>query len=298
MALFETGNKAEKKSDRFESIITARYNASQLMVRFDDRGQTLPPEVVKLIDAEWQHQTALAEKEGRTLFDGVMLRLDSFHRLDSSRKGSGLQVSLSRSRYKYFVGTNLTSRKQKELISPDHYANPLGLSALIVCADSKLLLGLRGKGTFLYSGYWHTFGGMADMQDVGVDGNVSLFNVIARELNEELGVADEEIEKIRCIGMVRDLAILQPEIIFEVQVSLTSNEIVQRMGSRFSQPNDEHDGIIAIEKKADAVNHFVASHPSQITAVALATLAHYFHLQGERVPAMLIASARKEQNRT
>ncbi|MBN2715861.1 MAG: NUDIX hydrolase [Deltaproteobacteria bacterium] len=263
----------EKVKGAFESLIIGRFDSGQISARLTDRIQTLPPELVPGVTARWQQQLRLAQSSGNSLFDGEMLRMDSVLMRQSDDGARFLDVRLSRTQYKTFVGTNLALSSCDFEIPHAHLANPLGLSAVIVSSDSKLMLGKRGKGTFLYSGYWHTFGGMAVMGDVDDGGDVSLFQVVRRELYEELGLTDSEITAQWCLGMVRDRTILQPEMIFEVHVSPDAAALRMRVQSGKARHDDEHDELIAIENSLASVNSFVTANQAAITPVAMAALA-------------------------
>lgn len=281
------GEAPVRDTDAFQLLLMGHFDSSAVSVQFRNRMLEMAPRLQPLVDAQWQQQLAVARNDGRTLFDGEMLRLDGYHRCTGLNGRDCLELQMSRTKYSQFVGTNLAADRQSFLDDSTQWSNPLGLSALIVCDDEKILLGLRGKGTFLYSGYWHTFGGMADLRDVDERGNVSLFNVIRRELTEELGITKSDVTRMHSMGLVRDRAILQPEMIFEVHVAKPSADIISRATSpcitssdpclESTDSNNEHDRFCAIDDNAPSVDAFVKSHPTKITPVALATLTRHFH---------------------
>ena len=265
-------------TDAYQLLLTGHFDSSAVSVQFRNRMLAMTPRLQPLIDAHWQQQLATARNDGRTLFDGEMLRLDAY-RCNELNGRDCLDLQMSKTKYSQFVGTNLNIERHSLLDDSTRWSNPLGLSALVVCKDKKILLGQRGKGTFLYSGFWHTFGGMADMRDVDSNANVSLFDVIQRELNEELGIAASDVTRLLSMGLVRDRAILQPEMIFEAHVAMSSADIISRATSpldRSSGIDNEHDRFCAIDDNAPSVDAFVKSYPTQITPVALATLTRHF----------------------
>ncbi len=266
------------KTDAYQLLLKGHFDSSAVSVQFRNRMLAMAPRLQPLIDAQWQQQLALTRKDGRTLFDGEMLRLDAY-RCNELNGRDCLELQMSKTKYSQFVGTNLNIERHSFLDDSTQWSNPLGLSALVVCKDQKILLGQRGKGTFQYSGYWHTLGGMADLRDVDSNENVFLFDVIQRELNEELGIAKSDVTRLHSIGLVRDRAILQPEMIFEAHVAMSSADIVSRATSPSRESTDidnEHDRFCAIDDNAPSVEQFVKSHPTQITPVALATLTLHF----------------------
>ena len=103
----------------------------------------LPDKARELIDRAWQTASA---RPGVKLFDGPMCRLESW----SALAGGALQLTLSRTSYKLFMGTNMCHPELADRFGPQVLANPVGVSPALETADGFLMLGRRnGEGGVL-----------------------------------------------------------------------------------------------------------------------------------------------------
>ena len=82
---------------------------------------------------------------------------------------------------------------------------------------------------------------MLEQNDRMEDGRYDLFGRMARELSEELGVAQTELANMSVIGLVRDKSILQPELLFDVEVNLPRRELTSRFSP--ARSDGEHTAI-------------------------------------------------------
>jgi hypothetical protein len=201
--------------------------------------------VKRSIEAAW---AAAIDSKTRLLFDGPLCRVESWR-----VTGGRLHLSLSRTSYKWFWGTNLHRPELPE----SQLANALGLSALVQSTDGFLLLGRRNATVAYHPNRVHPFAGSAE----GID----LFAETRRELAEELNFTPADIAAIRCIGMAEDADIRQPELIFRVLSTRTRAEIEQRLDRA------EHKGIRAVPAQKARV-FSVLNRRSRLTPIARATL--------------------------
>lgn len=211
--------------------------------------RSLPPEVAVKIESAW---TATSQRLGNRLFDGPMVRLDSWQ-----LKEEGLYLILSRTSYKPFLGTNLTHPELADQFGLHILANPLGLSAVLESSDGYLLLGRRNASVAYHPNRIHPFAGSA------TDGDV--FAEMRRELAEEISLEEADITHLQCIGLAEDSQVRQPELIFRVVSRLMKDQIEQRLDT------DEHDSIWAIRASREPVQGSMNN--SQLTPIALASLA-------------------------
>jgi hypothetical protein len=199
------------------------------------------------IEAAWR---SAAAREGIKLFDGLMCRLESY-RASAGR----LELRLSRTSYKIFLGTNLAGADR---FDSSQRANPIGLSPALLTIDGHLIMGRRNSRVAYYPNRIHPFAGALEPKD-GAD----VFAGMLRELNEELSLEQDAIESMRCIGLAEDDALRQPELIFHVRTRLTKQELSQSMDA------DEHFGLWSIPATRDALRD-IDDH--ELTPIALATI--------------------------
>jgi hypothetical protein len=185
----------------------------------------LPPEVWAQIELAW---TAALARLGSRLYDGPMVRLNAWQ-IDGDR----LRLTLGRTSYKPFMGTNLMHPELADRYGPEILANPLGLSAALESVDGFLLLGRRNANVAFYPNRVHTFAGTAEEADV--------FAGIRKELFEELKLGEADIAQIHCIGLSEDRAIRQPELIFHVKSKRSRGEIERHLDDK------EHSELVAFD---------------------------------------------------
>jgi hypothetical protein len=210
------------------------------------------PEVERTIDEEWDRALC---RPGVKLFDGPMCRLESFE-TSSDR----LQLALSPTNYKAFLGTNLTHPEFETQYGSDVMANPVGVSPALICSDGYLLFGLRNASVAYYPNKLHPFAGSLDPRD-----QLDVFAAVRRELHEELSLTNECLTDIRCTGIAEDLKLRQPELIFMARTSLTSAQVAQRVDA------DEHRASHALHADGQIVANMLAQKEPSFTPVAFAT---------------------------
>jgi 8-oxo-dGTP pyrophosphatase MutT (NUDIX family) len=181
----------------------------------------MPEEARDLVDETWRLATA---RPGVKLFDGPMCRLESW-----SLRADVLHLELSRTSYKLFYGTNISHPELADRYGHAVLANPVGVSPALETCDGYLMMGRRNDSVAYYPSRIHPFAGALEPADSEVGEGPDLFAAVARELAEELSIASHEIAEMRCTGVVEDVALRQPELIFRVRTDLTRRQIEQRL---------------------------------------------------------------------
>jgi hypothetical protein len=226
-------------------------------VRTVPSGRRTIPEIERLIDTAWAETLA---RPGVKLFDGPMCRMESW-----SATTELLEISLSDTSYKPFLGTNLAHPELADLFGRDVMANPVGVSPALETADGYLLFGRRNSSVAYYPERVHPFAGALEPKDDG-----DLFAAVRRELLEELSLTESQIVDVRCTGIAEDLALRQPELIFRVKSSASREQIESQLQT------EEHRESVAIEAKPDAVSRAIAD--AHLTPVAIASLLLWGHI--------------------
>jgi 8-oxo-dGTP pyrophosphatase MutT (NUDIX family) len=207
-------------------------------------------EVEQVIEQTW----SAALRPGVHLFDGPMCRLESWHAAPDK-----LELTLSLTSYKPFLGTNLTNSGLADRFGPAVLANPVGVSAGVITADGFLALGQRNASVAYYPNRVHPFAGALEPTDAG-----DVFAAVRRELQEEIGASAEEIIEMRCAALAQDNALRQPELIFPTRVSLSRQQIEARLDAR------EHHGCMMIPLDPADMEH--AMQDPELTPIARATV--------------------------
>jgi len=217
-----------------------------------DFGAPAVPEVEALIERAWEEATRWP---GVQLFDGPMTRLEEC----GVRPDGRLYLLLSRTSYKRFLGTNLTRPDLAHRYGPGILANPVGLSAALETADGYLLLGRRTNTVAYYPGRIHPFAGALEPRD-GPD----VFKAVLRELREELGLERDDLDNLRCAGLVEDNALRQPELVFLARCRLSRRRVEKKLDPV------EHHGVYALPATPEGIAGAMAY--AALTPVAVASL--------------------------
>jgi hypothetical protein len=236
----------------FTVLAKGDWGAGQLrLVRNSQSSRRIVPEVERLIEETWSRETA---RPGVHLFDGPMCRLESFDATPEL-----LRLTVSPTSFKPFAGTNLHNSHVAKTYGREVLASPVGVSTLLETFDGFLMLGRRNASVAYYPDRIHPFAGTIDPAD-GDDP----FNAVYRELSEESALCREDVADIRCRGLVEDVALLQPELIFIAKVRLTQDEVERRID------RSEHDATWSADGRAFDVQA-IRGDPS-FTPVAVASL--------------------------
>jgi 8-oxo-dGTP pyrophosphatase MutT (NUDIX family) len=180
-------------------------------------------------------------------------------RLESFEAGERLRLRVSRTSYKPFLGTNLTHPEFADRHGPGALANPIGLSAALETSDGVLMLGRRSASLAYYPGRVHPFAGALEPRET-----VDIFADMNRELQVELGLVEGEVREMSVVGLVEDLALRQPEVVFYVRCEKTQSEIEQQLDV------EEHTGSVAVKGGRVEVEGWLAN--PALTPVACAAL--------------------------
>ncbi len=238
------------------------WDESQVRTDWGDSSHRVPAEARELIDLAWDRASG---RPGIKLFDGPMCRLERW----AAPEGRLLQLTLSRTSYKLFLGTNMCHPELADRFGDQVLANPVGVSPALETADGFLMLGRRNAQVAYYPSRVHPFAGCLEP----VEGNCGagseqrgpdVFAAVRRELFEELGLGAPQVPIIRCIGSAEDVCLRQPELIFHVKCTLTRSQIERQVA------RDEHHESWSVPATQSGVDAGLTN--PELTPVAVASL--------------------------
>ncbi|HEV2295035.1 MAG TPA: hypothetical protein VGR35_14365 [Tepidisphaeraceae bacterium] len=224
------------------------WSERDVFVAWTNDGRQRIPAVEDQIDRAWAEAT---ERLGDRLFDGPMCRLE-----ECDAAPEALRLWVSPTSYKPFLGTNLTNRH----VPAAARANPLGLSVALSTCDEWLMLGRRNAAVAYYPNRVHPIAGALEPSEA-----LNVFDGVRRELAEELHLTGKDIGGIRCLGLIEDAQLRQPELIFAMRTPRTRTDVEAMLDSA------EHHACVAVEATSDAVGE--ATRDPLMTPVAVGTLA-------------------------
>lgn len=264
----------ESEPREVEALIEGRFARAAVTTRFEPAPRESSAELDAWIERRWQELLAQAQREGRELYDGALLR---FVAATERRDGSGarhLELVVGPGRYRDFAATNL----DPTLPPADRggrfawrtFGNALGACAIVATADGALVLGRRSDRVFSYPGWLHAFGGMVEAGDRS-DAAIDPFAAVARELHEELGLAPMELRELTLRAIVREPRLHQPELLFHAEVALTVAELEARW--RGAESRREHAALVAFPCERAAIAAQLAT-LDRVCPIARACLAY------------------------
>lgn len=218
-----------------------------------------PPDVAAMIESAWTDAMA---RPGVHLFDGPMCRLESW-----SASPDRLELTLSETTYKRFLGTNLAHPELADRYGRATLANPVGVSPALRTADGFLMMGRRNASVAYYPDRIHPFAGALDPADADP------FAAVRRELHEELALTEADVRDVRCTGIAEDLSIRQPELIFLARTTRTRARVEAALD------RTEHHDTWATRADLTSIAAALAGPPAGFTPVAVASLLLYARLE-------------------
>jgi 8-oxo-dGTP pyrophosphatase MutT (NUDIX family) len=236
----------------FAVLSLGDWPPGQVHLDWTTNSRRLLPDVESAIELAWQQAL---QRPGALLFDGPMCRLERW-----DAQPDQLHLTLSPCNYKTFFGTNMTHPEFAEKFGPYVLANPVGLSTALCSFDGSLLLGHRTQNVAYYPGRIHPFAGSLEPKDHDV------FTAMRRELHEELSLTDTELSDLRCLGIISDNQLRQPELIFTANSPLNSSQIISRLDTT------EHRAAHTIPATADGIEAALATDCEEMTPVAIASI--------------------------
>jgi hypothetical protein len=238
-------------SRAFDIRETGDWGQGQVVVRWVESGRVILAAVEAAIESAWARESA---RPGVKLFDGPMCRLEAVVATPAR-----LELALSRTSYKPFLGTNLHNAHLADQFGREVLANPVGLSTALQTSDGWLLLGRRNDSVAYYPSRVHPFAGALEPHDP-----LDVFTEVRRELAEELSLTAGDIAEMKCIGLVEDRSLRQPELIFVTRSILSRATIEQRLD------RTEHVATYPVARDRLQVEQAIAD--PLLTPVAAATL--------------------------
>ncbi|MCJ7543516.1 MAG: NUDIX hydrolase [Phycisphaerae bacterium] len=242
------------------------FGRRNVTLTWTDRERRSTAEIDRLIDRAWDQAMDLARRTGRKLYDGQLCRL-----IDYAVKGRTLHLVAGPTTFREFLGTNYANPHLVHTAGPEVLASPLGVSAAVIASDGFIVLGRRSDQVAWHGGMVHPIGGIVELDDASRPQHP--FDAMRKELREETGTVPRRGGPAVCLGLVRDKALPQPELIFRIDVAADVRTL--RASAKGAVEGNEHSELVAVRDRPTSVVSFIEKHGQETTPVALATLLLY-----------------------
>ncbi len=135
---------------------SGRWGPASVRTDWVESGRRIVAAVEERIEQAWAEASG---RLGAKLFDGPMCRLERW------QAGRTLELFVSRTSYKPFLGTNLTHATLADRYGAEVLANAVGLSIALATVDRWLMLGRRNGSVAYYPQRVHPFAGALEPAD-------------------------------------------------------------------------------------------------------------------------------------
>jgi len=174
-----------------------------------------------LVNRVWKQKESVAKKDGVAIWDGMYYRVANLHEIEESGK---LGFKLGTVPYRY-----IATASDLEDAFIDNKFEPLfhlSTAAMIRTADGVYIFGKRSR-----NGVFDVIGCGAQKDEMEINSGIDLERNLRKEMHEETGIKDSQIESIQAIGIVHSVT---SNIIFIslVQLKVSQSDMSDIFSSR------------------------------------------------------------------
>jgi 8-oxo-dGTP pyrophosphatase MutT (NUDIX family) len=249
----------------FEILLSDSFTRADLLASYNPGpGEPRSQEATERIDKVWHLQLQTCKQDGLRIFNGHLIRLNSY-----ARKDGKTILELGNTTFREYIGTSIEDFYGA---FPEAWmANPLAVCIALVTSDRKILVEKRTLLT-QYRAPFHVIGGFMEPEKDLCDGRPDPFFAITREVREELGLVLIP-DRLVALGLVRNLFIRHPEIVFCYALRESFNDVREVLEN--SVTDDEIDQLEAAEDTSDGLASFLRTHHGLFTPSGEACLLLY-----------------------
>ena len=169
------------------------------------------PEYDDLVKETWKQKQSLAKEDGVNIWDGTYYRVANLAQIEESGK---LSFELGTVPYRYIAtAQDLNNSFIANKFEP---FNHLSTATMIRTSDGRYIFGKRSR-----NGQLDVIGGGAQKDEMEIEKGIDLERNLRKEMFEETGIQDSQIESLQGIGIVQSIT---TNIIFMSLVQLTVSQ--------------------------------------------------------------------------
>lgn len=204
----------------------------------------LPAATEAFVEAKWRRELELNPR----LYPGAILSPTAIR-----VAANGIEIDCGLSDYRQFMGTTWPEVPQALR------RRALGQLAVTISSDERLIVGVRSR-KIDWGGLRATVPGGRVQPDEG-----SPEEAILLEFREEAGIGADEIDSMRCIGVLEDLTWGRQnyEIVYLAHIGCTAGELAERAGA--AEHSFEHDRIEMHAWDPATIANLLNSDPASFT---------------------------------
>lgn len=266
-------------SGLYHILATGRFRPNDVVCRFDRAATVTLTEAQR---TEVRRSADALRGQGRVITAEPLYRLVSYN-VD----GASLVLHVGKTDYEEYIGTNGCHREWRAQYGAAAMSDALAVSAVTETADGMLAIERRSERVAERPGFYHVKPSGHPRPPEGFTQGV------LTELEEELGVRQQEVTEMVCTGLVRDAANCKPELTYILRIRAAAADVQ----SRSKADAWESAELCFFPASPDALADWLARHlhdtvPAGHAALLLYGREHFGEGWCERVAASLHAMPR------
>lgn len=253
----------------FKILFSCVYSHTPLRAVVTDRGRLSNPQTDKIIEKTWARFEDKSKSRDFSLFSETLCSLIRF-----SETEKGAELTLGRTSYQEYLGTNLRNPWIHGKYGNEYLANPLGLNALLVSSDGKVILGMRRDNLAVDNSLHDVFGGYLSLTpEIEDNAEIDLFAEAVYKVLKFVKASPTDILETTCLGLIRHRVSLKPEILFTVRINRTADQLTGGDGGM--TPDQKYVKWITLEDNAGALKDYYIKNRHRMTVALMAGLSLY-----------------------
>ena len=201
----------------FNVLFSQTYDEKHIKISYENKSISRSPGASDYIKKRWEE----SRKQNTSMFSGDLVGVK---RNNSNPKN--IDIDTFHTTYDdFFVSkkNEFHARFPNEVTS-----NVLSAGCIIITSDNYLVLGTRSNHLALEPGKITVVSGMADSRDIIQNKQIDVFGCIRREIQEETGIKEDELQCLSCIGLVDNFKHRNLYVPFFGRVSVPFSQILER----------------------------------------------------------------------
>jgi len=228
------------KTPFFEVLVLGNFSPENIAICDTKAPLSLPAQLGEVIEKNWENKSNVAQQRGVTLKNNPKVSL-----LDCKATGKNLALELGRTDYKTFIGTVDDPKVQTDY--PKFIPRLLSVASVLESSDGYFIINRR-KGVSRYPDWFGAFGGDSEITDIDKNGIINPSVTTIRELSEETKIPTENIEIVKCLGLMHVVSTGVKVLMFHSKTNLIREDIEQRQRKESLQEGPSV--FIPIEKES------------------------------------------------
>lgn len=266
--------------DEIVIIAKGKFYPDSINVFYKSRKINQSKDARHFIELKWAHFVS----NNPNSFNGALFRVDSYNVQNNNTNNNLIELQLSDTDYKEFVGTRDCEFVRRFGIQ--YTANPLSVGAVLVTKDNKIVLGKRaehivdvGKSKVsVVAGYLDPKQDMVNSATDNDNGNnIDIFSAVKREIYEEIGIIEEKhIVDLICLGLIDNKEKNQINVPFCCKLNIPAKEF--EVKDKSSPHELEFSKIVIIDNSVKSIDDFINAAKNELSDIIIPTLCIYKNL--------------------